>query len=175
MAGKTFNITTARGELILTENSHTDDAEYAYTNGQCIALSLALHEATDWPIVAHLSRAGNPEWEMRTHGRHITKDDATDGWFYYFVHSLAQSPEGWLIDIRGEHDAEDYRNGAYYDYGTCALVTVDPDALQLALADARKNGAVHMEQNMDAAASFAKILLADYERERARLGLANRG
>jgi len=162
MSERKIRVATARGELTLREGVIDDEAEYAYTNGQCIALSLALHKLTDWPIIAQLSRPGDRDWEDRTHGRHIGKREARDGWFYHFVHSLVQTPDGWLIDIRSEHDAEDFRIEASYHYGTCALVSVEPAALQSALADARKHGAVHMEQNVEAATGFAKVLLAEY-------------
>lgn len=162
MSEQQFEVATARGKLTLQAGVIDDETEYAYTNGQCIALSLALHELTGWPIVAQLSRPGDRDWEDRTHGRHIGKREARDGWFYHFVHSLVESPDGWLIDIRAEHDAEDFRIEASYNYGTCALVGVEAAALQSALADARKHGAVHMEQDIEAAKSFARILLSEY-------------
>lgn len=153
---------TARGKVSVTPGVIDDDAEYAYTNGQCIALSLALAEATGWPIVAHLARPGNPDWERRTHGRQISRAEATDGWFYSFVHTLVRTPQDLLLDIRAEHDPEDYCIDGSYRYGTTALVDCDATTLRAALADALRHGAVKMKQDTETAAVFAAELLRDY-------------
>lgn len=153
---------TARGKVLVTPGVIDDDAEYAYTNGQCIALSLALAEATGWPIVAHLARPGNPDWERRTHGRQIARESATDGWFYSFVHTLVRTPHDLLLDIRSGHDPEDYCIEGSYRYGTTALVDCDVDTLRAALADALRHGAVKMKQDAKCAAAFATELLRDY-------------
>ena len=93
-ASRQVMLETARGPVAVTPGVIDDEAEYAYRNGQCIALSLALAKETGWPIVVQLSKPGDPWWEEKTHGTHIPPEQATAGWMYHFVHSLVQAPMG---------------------------------------------------------------------------------
>jgi len=60
--------------------SSTGEHVRAYTSGQCHALSLALHEATGWPIVG-------------------AEDEELD-----ICHFFVRTPDGRLVDITGAHD-----------------------------------------------------------------------
>lgn len=162
MTARKRTLETAAGKKLVTPGVIDDDAEYSYTNGQCIALSIAIARATGWPIVAHLARPGDTMWEQRTHGRHIDRSEAADGWFYTFVHTLVRTPDGLLLDIRGEHEPDDYCINGSYRYGTTALVTCDVATLQAALDDALRNGAVKMKQDATVADAFAAQVLRDY-------------
>ena len=160
-ASRQVMLETARGPVAVTPGVIDDEAEYAYRNGQCIALSLALAKETGWPIVVQLSKPGDPWWEEKTHGTHIPPEQATAGWMYHFVHSLVMSPERTLLDISGEYEPDDFWANASYRYGSTSLVALEPATLKKALADVQRHGATFALDERTATA-FAAPILRDY-------------
>lgn len=69
-----------------------DNADWVYRNGQCLALAVALSEHTGWPV----------------HLRTFTDGDDADpaGTYLNLRHAYVQAPDGSLVDVRGEHDAD---------------------------------------------------------------------
>lgn len=168
---------SAKGKIRIKPGVIDDDAQYVYKNGQCIALALALNKLTGWPIIAHLARPGDLEGMSRLNGRSIGIAQATNGWFYDFVHAMVLTRERRLVDIDGTANPEDYLEDAASRYGSSALVKVSAPVLRLALADARKHGAKWMAQNELAARAFAITIRNQYERVwsvQLNLGLALR-
>jgi hypothetical protein len=62
-----------------------DDAVRAFTQGQCHALALALHERTGWPI------------------RQLENDEGEP------FHLYVETPDGRALDITGAHDRDEFR------------------------------------------------------------------
>lgn len=60
-----------------------ESSRLAYTQGQCHALALALHEATGWPIIG-------------------AEDEELD-----VCHFFVRTPDGLLLDITGAHEPEE--------------------------------------------------------------------
>ena len=95
-----------------------DEADWVYTNGQCLALAVAMSEKTGWPVV-------------------LTRDDLDDTDangepFYGLRHAFVQAPDGTLLDIRGEQGSiEDVLDGDEpLGEGATPLTFTDPhDAL----------------------------------------------
>lgn len=157
------SLATASGPKGVRPGTVDDAAVYAYKNGQCIALALAINRRTGWPIVVHVSRAGSPDWERRMHGHVIPLARAGDGWFRDFVHAMVLTPTDQLLDIDDLHDPDAYREAACDTYGSSALVTIfDGQVLRAALAWAWKNGAKRIVQDETVAAAFAEVLIRDY-------------
>lgn len=85
------------GPVDVTPGVLNDDADWVYTNGQCLALAVAMSEKTGWPVV-------------------LTRDDLGDTIgdepFYTLRHAYVQAPDGTLLDIRGEQGSiEDVLDG----------------------------------------------------------------
>lgn len=79
-----------------------EDADWVYTNGQCLALAAAMSEKTGWPIV-------------------VTEDDLGDTGpdgepFYNIRHAYVQAPDGTLLDIRGDQGSVEDVMDADADY-----------------------------------------------------------
>lgn len=81
----TTHVDTPWGPTSVTLGLLDEDARYAFTQGQCHALAMAVHEDTGWPIVA---------WSFWRYG------DVPD-------HYLVKTPDGQLLDIKGTHDQGD--------------------------------------------------------------------
>jgi hypothetical protein len=162
---RTVLLDTARGKVAVTPGVIDGEAEYAYTNGQCLALVHELAALSGWPIIVHLARPGDVDWENRMHGRQIKPGEIASGWFYHFVHALVLTPRWDVLDIRGGCNYDDYQILGSQTYGTTALVRVDPATLERAYQDALRNGARPMKQDRATARAFARVVLDEYRRE----------
>lgn len=74
----------------LTVGVLNDAARFVFTHGQCHSLAVALAETTGCPIVVLVQRdrLTFPDWPY---------DDE-------IVHCYVEAPDGWWIDVNGEHD-----------------------------------------------------------------------
>lgn len=76
----------------LTPGVIDDEADWVYRNGQCLALAVAISERTGWPVHLRTMIDGDPA------------DPA--GTYPNLRHAYVQAPDGTLVDVRGEHDAD---------------------------------------------------------------------
>ncbi|MXQ52798.1 hypothetical protein [Shimazuella alba] len=111
-------------EIPLGEIDHKD-VIYAYGNGQCAALALAIHELMKWPMVALFSAesAGRPEeWDEQWHGKTVKawREKQPKGWSWGWRHTLVQTPDKRFYDIQGIHSFEIHKKA----YGSCAMLIV---------------------------------------------------
>jgi hypothetical protein len=132
------------GPCDVTPGVIDDEADWVYTNGQCLALAVAMSEQTGWPIV-------------------VTRDDlgdTIDGEPYFTLrHALVQAPDGTLLDIRGEQGSiDDVLDGDEpMGEGATPLVFEDP------YAALEEYEGFLSEQSVAAAEPFAAKVLAQYK------------
>jgi hypothetical protein len=116
---KIVSIEIPRGEI-----DHKD-VIYAYGNGQCSALALAIHELMKWPMVALFSAesAGRPEeWDEQWHGKTVKawREKQPKGWSWGWRHTLVQTPDKRFYDIQGIYPFEIHKKAC----GSCAMLIV---------------------------------------------------
>lgn len=89
----TAEVYDASGDPItLTLGVIDDEADWVYTNGQCLALAVAMSEQTGWPVVLRAFTDGDGY------------EDDEPVRYTNLRHAYVQQPDGSLLDIRGEHD-----------------------------------------------------------------------
>lgn len=83
-------------------------AKHVFTQGACVALAIALHDATGWPLVAITDH-------HNVFGGRMGSGSA--------LHWTACRPDGKLVDIDGTHEPDALRTeyDAYADDGKAAL------------------------------------------------------
>ena len=152
--GERICLPASRGDIMVRAGVLDGAAITAYTNGQCLALALSFHHRFEWPLIAHLCRPGDLQWETRLNGG---LDNAFEepNWFFDFVHVLVEHPSGELVDINGIHDRDNYLACAADTYGTAALVEVPAEILIAAFAE----HAPATRQNLDCAAAFVDAIV----------------
>jgi hypothetical protein len=78
-------------ELTIEPGLLDEVALEAYKNGQCLALALAIHDQTGWPLM--LLVQGKKQSLQK-----VKMDD--------FIHALVRAPDGSYVDIYGNNDPE---------------------------------------------------------------------
>lgn len=114
-------------------------SDYAYSNGQCHALALAVHEETGWPIVT----------AMMAKPKNRALLTIAELW----NHSLIRTPKRLLLDIRGENDKTYVLERSGY------LITLKPEVTKKLLTEiipTTDNGAI---PNIEVARSFVDPVL----------------
>lgn len=115
----------ARGRLVTVTPGVVDDsADYVYSNGQCLAFALAMHEKGA-DIEVALASGG---WWYDGPPTELTADNVV-----HFVHALASWDGGDLYDIKGEHEREGYLEMMWDSHGSTVLVRATPEQLRLLL------------------------------------------
>jgi hypothetical protein len=156
----TVRLDTVADPVEVTPGLLDDAASHAYHNGQCVALALALHAQTGWPLVCLLTRGGGLEWQQQLQADGVNFSDPD--WFDDFVHALVEAPDGTLLDIDNRDERESYEENACYIYGCAALVDVEPQVLRAAYERAvAQQGCRAPLLDLEVAASFAASLLAE--------------
>lgn len=124
-----------------------DNADWVYHNGQCLALAVAISERTGWPV------------HLRTF-----VDGPADpaGTYTSLRHAYVQAPDGSLIDVRGQHDAdivdEECRDLDGDLYQPARIVSAERAAALLSEFDGFLE-----RQDVDVARSFVDPVLAQVE------------
>jgi hypothetical protein len=94
----------------ITPGALTPAAQSAFLHGACAALAIALHDATNWPVV------------MVTDAWNVSNGIAGGG---SALHWLVHHPSGRLVDVDGFHTADDLtaEYEGYADDGEAAIGT----------------------------------------------------
>lgn len=124
------------GEVTVPAGKITPDVVEAFTNGQCHALALALHEKTQWPLAGLFRKNDYEEDEDGIPRRYESQTPS---------HVVVVSPDG-TVDIQG-------LNVQCRWYSDSALIPISKDdVLEFESLD-------YMEPDMDAASSFVAPVL----------------
>lgn len=78
-------------ELVITPGLLDEVAMEVYKNGQCLALALALHDQTGWPLILLV------QGKKRSLQK-VSMDD--------LIHALVRAPDGVYVDIYGDNEPE---------------------------------------------------------------------
>ena len=78
-------------ELAIEPGLLDEVAFEAYKNGQCLALALAIHDQTGWPV--RLLVRGKKQALQK-----VKMDD--------LIHALVRAPDGYDVDIYGDNEPE---------------------------------------------------------------------
>lgn len=127
-------------ETVLTPGVIDDNARHAFSNGQCHALALGLHELTGWEI-------GGLQWCCEACGSDSPEWCGCDA-DTLPAHVVVRKEDGELIDIGGTVD--------FAEWGS-DFRPVDPDALTYTYPDQG-----YLVPDLDAGRAFAETVLSEY-------------
>lgn len=127
-------VNTMNGEVNIPLGVITREVITAYREGQCWALTQAISEQTEWPMVWIYAPARlNPTVWTKWRAKHWTKNwdgrSITEIYQKYqlpnwgFFHSIAKTPNNTFLDI-GADAPSTYWKQKYAHLGPCALIEV---------------------------------------------------
>ena len=128
----------------LTPGVIDEEARWVYTNGQCLALAVALARRTGWPLATTTIEELDPDGAE------------PDGYRHHALlrHASVLTPAGDLLDINGDNDAEAIE---HYPEDTFVLHS-SPDEVDQLLAE--QEGHL-MYQDLAVAEMFVDVVLAE--------------
>lgn len=124
MTTEVVNLHDAHGNIVTVTPGIVDrNAEYVYSNGQCLAFALALADK-DASIEVALAA---PQWENGHEPTELTEANVR-----YFVHAVTSWGDD-LYDVKGEHEREGFVEALADSHGAAVLLKVTPEQVHLLL------------------------------------------
>ena len=149
---------TVHGAVKVSTTEIDDDARFAYLNGQCFALAVALAEKHNKEI-GLLVQVDDIPWGTRYEESDLRYNP--DDWFIWVHHAIVLTEdsiedEAWTMDIGGERDMGGVR-AELEDIHGGSLVRIKPDSLRKLLSKYEKEQGF-CKQNYTAAVLVADLL-----------------